>query len=1042
MRPALLFSMFLLLLTGTALAQSPGIIVRPAAGIGSTPLNPNGDGFTSSSTSGFSSSDITESEVPYKIVPPSFLEPTSDLMRGPSELYSDLVRQVDGSGFYIYNDGTNLLFRLRLGNIISGSKGYSVLIDTDGKIGSTGAYADPNYQAATTGINGNPGFELEVVLETNFRVAVYNVDGTSSPTLLNSYAINTNSQISIALSTVSGTPDYFYDFYVPISALGITASTPLRMVATTVMAPTAAIGGPKSDIYGVNDGLYNKDYMKSWEAAISNTPTYTLSNINSGGSGVGAGCTAAPTLTSPVQAGSGIAVSGTWTALDGTKPATATITLYINGVASGTTTATSGNTWSISGVTVVAGDVLYAKAQAIGESQCLQSNSVKVVNCTPANTSSTTGFSITCSGERGIDGTRAVNTSIKIYKVTTSGITLFADDATTTYKVTYSGTPATVWRYDDVNSQSNQTACNGGAKDLAKGTYMVTVTESGKCESAGTFVCINDGSVITTATPTITQTTIYTGATTVSGTAVAGATVWLFTNGKLEGTTTATGGAYSFTNLALTTGDVVSVMALSTTTDACVSATVTRTVSCFLTAPTITADNNGNLSASATTISGKSGEAAGSIVTVLENGVSIGTATVQSDGTWSLNYTPVATRSYTATQTSGSCTSPASSAAVALAATTVCPTITGSYTASDNLISGTLPSAFTGTVRLYLDGVNIGSASVSSATSWSIAVNSSYLNTLYAGGVLTVTSQASGAAEKTDCSSSATIGCPTTATPSITPTSATIYTGQTVTYDVSNSASGLLYAVTSSASSTTNYAVSKWGTGSSLSIPTNTFTSAGTYNVLVSAVSFSGAGCLTSSPATITVNIILPVTLTYFTGRYIDDESQLQWETSMEDDVDHFAVERSDDGRVFAEIGAVKAAGNSTTQNKYVFTDSKPVINNAWYRLRTVDMDGKARYSNTIRLTNTISHISVLSVTPNPFENAVRVQVYADKVVPTATRILDLTGRELYRVNGILSTGNNNIILNPPGSLANGIYVLQLIAGNEVVWTQRIQKVK
>lgn len=173
MRSGLLFSI-LLLFIGNAFAQSPGIIIRPAAGAGATPLNPNGDGFSSKNDSGFVSSDITQSEIPYKIVPPAFLEPTSDLLRGPGQMYSDLVRQVDGSGFYIYNDGTNLLFRMRVGNVVSGSKGYSVLIDTDGKIGSTGAYADPNYQAATTGVNGNPGFELEVVLETNFRVAVYN----------------------------------------------------------------------------------------------------------------------------------------------------------------------------------------------------------------------------------------------------------------------------------------------------------------------------------------------------------------------------------------------------------------------------------------------------------------------------------------------------------------------------------------------------------------------------------------------------------------------------------------------------------------------------------------------------------------------------------------------------------------------------------------------------------------------------------------------------------------------------------------------------
>jgi hypothetical protein len=1036
-RPLLLV-FFVLSILGNAVAQSPGIIVRPAAGNGITPLNPNGDGFSSASTNGFTTSDITESEIGYKIVPPVFLEPTSDLMRGPNELYSDLVRQVDGSGFYVYNDGTNLLFRVRVGSIVSGSKGYSVLIDTDGKIGNTGPYADPNYQAATTGINGNPGFELEIVLETNFRVAAYNVDGSSSPILINSYGINSNSQISVALSTVSGTPDYFYDFYVPISALGITATTPLRMTATTVMSPMAAIGGPKSDIFGVNDAAYNNDPMKSWEAVINNTPAITLTNITSGGSGVGSTCTAAPTIASSITAGNGITVTGTWTALDGTKPATATITLYKNGVSAGTTTVTTGNTWSISAINVIAGDVLYAKAQASGESQCLQSANVKVISCAAANTSSSTGLTITCSSGRGMEGARAANTSIKIYHVTSAGVTLMADDNSTTNRVTYP--TLTTWRYDDANGQGNASACTGGAPELADGTYMATATESGKCESEGIYTCV---ALTATATPTITQTPLYNGASTLSGTAVAGSTVRLYNNGKLEASTAADGaGNYTFTGLGFVTGNVVSVTAQTST--GCISASVSRTVTCFTTPPVITTDNNGNLSTASTTISGKSGEPAGTVVNVLENGASIGTATVQSNGSWSLAYTPVATRSYTATQQNGSCAvSAASSAATALTATTVCATITGSYTASATSVSGTLPAAFTGTIRLYLDGTQIGLVAVSSSTSWTISgLNSTYSNTLYAGGVLTVTTQATGGAEKTDCPSSATVSCSLPVTPVISPTESTIVSGQTVTYTVSNTQSGILYSVTDAGSSTTNYGVSKWGTGSNLSLPTTTFTSTGTYNVLLNAVSLSGPGCVTSASASIVVGAALPVTLINFTGRYVNNHSQLDWETAMEEMVDYFAIERSDDGRQFTQIGTVKANGNSITRLKYTFTDNQPVLSTAWYRLRTVDVDLKSKYSNVIRLTNTSRAITVLSVMPNPFETTIQMQVYSDKSLAATIRISDITGREMYKSNKLLAAGNNNLSLYPPATLSKGVYVLQLMNGNEVIWKQKIQKVR
>ncbi|MCY7291033.1 MAG: hypothetical protein LH615_02515, partial [Ferruginibacter sp.] len=161
--------------------QIPGIIVRPAGTAGPIVLDTNLNGYTSLTNTGFANNDITNSENLYKVIAPLAAEPTGDLLRGPSGSFSDIVKIFVGSGFYLFTNGTNLLCRLRIGGIVSGSKGYSILIDTDQKFGPSGSYADPNFQAATNGNNGNPGFEYEVVLETNFRVAIYNVDGTSNP---------------------------------------------------------------------------------------------------------------------------------------------------------------------------------------------------------------------------------------------------------------------------------------------------------------------------------------------------------------------------------------------------------------------------------------------------------------------------------------------------------------------------------------------------------------------------------------------------------------------------------------------------------------------------------------------------------------------------------------------------------------------------------------------------------------------------------------------------------------------------------------------
>ena len=116
---------------------------------------------------------------------------------GPSGGFTDIVKTVDNSGFYIYSNGINLHFRLRIGGIISGSKGYSVLIDTDGRMGNSGRYADPNYQAPTNTSNGNPGFEYEVVFQTNFRVEVYDVNGPGNPVSTANFPLSSHSRFPL-----------------------------------------------------------------------------------------------------------------------------------------------------------------------------------------------------------------------------------------------------------------------------------------------------------------------------------------------------------------------------------------------------------------------------------------------------------------------------------------------------------------------------------------------------------------------------------------------------------------------------------------------------------------------------------------------------------------------------------------------------------------------------------------------------------------------------------------------------------------------------
>ena len=123
----------------------------------------------------------------------------------------------------------------------------------------------------------------------------------------------------------------------------------------------------------------------------------------------------------------------------------------------------------------------------------------------------------------------------------------------------------------------------------------------------------------------------------------------------------------------------------------------------------------------------------------------------------------------------------------------------------------------------------------------------------------------------------------------------------------------------------------------------------------------------------------LPVKLTAFTASLVKEKVSLKWETASEINVSHFELERSTDGVNFSQTALVFANGSIATQANYAYADNVssfqvPVV---YYRLRSVDIDGKSELSETriIRLGKTDANsISILTY-PNPVMNELRITV-------------------------------------------------------------------
>jgi hypothetical protein len=158
----------------------------------------------------------------------------------------------------------------------------------------------------------------------------------------------------------------------------------------------------------------------------------------------------------------------------------------------------------------------------------------------------------------------------------------------------------------------------------------------------------------------------------------------------------------------------------------------------------------------------------------------------------------------------------------------------------------------------------------------------------------------------------------------------------------------------------------------------------------------------------------LPVTLLSFQASKSNNTSVLEWETSMEENNDHFAIEKSGDGQNFNEIG--RQAPSVTKQ--YVFTDYQPLQGINYYRLKMVDKDGSSTYS-VIRLVDFRGVKNNVSIVPNPAYGAARL-VFAK--APAGSVRITITNNLGQPVQSFTTSGiSQTQVLNLAG-LAQGVY--------------------
>ena len=178
----------------------------------------------------------------------------------------------------------------------------------------------------------------------------------------------------------------------------------------------------------------------------------------------------------------------------------------------------------------------------------------------------------------------------------------------------------------------------------------------------------------------------------------------------------------------------------------------------------------------------------------------------------------------------------------------------------------------------------------------------------------------------------------------------------------------------------------------------------------------------TSVPAQIGCVLVLPVTLLSFTAQKQLETTLLNWQTATEQNNKEYQIERSGDGNTFKEIASTQSK-NSISGSRYSYVDTHPLSGNNYYRLKSVDIDGKFSYSNIDKVTFNLNANNVI-VYPNPAKDILTVQsnFKGEKLNITIT---DLAGRKILQI----IKQNNPLIEIPISDFRAGFYLLKINDG-------------
>jgi hypothetical protein len=195
----------------------------------------------------------------------------------------------------------------------------------------------------------------------------------------------------------------------------------------------------------------------------------------------------------------------------------------------------------------------------------------------------------------------------------------------------------------------------------------------------------------------------------------------------------------------------------------------------------------------------------------------------------------------------------------------------------------------------------------------------------------------------------------------------------------------------------------------------------------------------------VTLTATLPVKWLSFTGKNVNNDVQLDWQTAQEINNKCYEIERSANNQNFTKIGTVKGRANSNTVSKYSYLDdfnnwdkTTALTDNIYYRLKQIDLDDQYHYSKTISVK--APFLATMNLYPNPFNESLFLKVNSNELNQVfSVQIIDLLGREVLNKSFTNDSKQFDYEITDLKALNTGIYFVKISYNGEVITLKAIK---